>query len=72
MDLRIKGYTLAEMYEVVQMIEAFRNGGIGLYIDWGHGPGIHVDVRYGHARWGRDGSYTGGQKGIEMALRKVA
>jgi hypothetical protein len=42
----------AEMYRLAEDVEAFRNGGIGVYPDKGF---IHVDVRDGRARWGQFG-----------------
>jgi uncharacterized protein YcbK (DUF882 family) len=51
-DLKIKNFSVAQMYEAALQIEAFFNGGIGVYPTDGF---IHVDVRQGKARWGRIG-----------------
>jgi len=46
-DIRIPGYTIPQVEAVINGIEAFRNGGIGVYKDF-----IHCDVRNtGKARW---------------------
>ena len=55
-DIVVIGMTPAEMYRLAEDIEAFHNGGIGVYPDKGF---IHVDVRDGRARWGQlDGKYV--------------
>ncbi|PXF60098.1 MAG: peptidase M15 [Deltaproteobacteria bacterium] len=55
-DIVVIGMTPAEMYRLAEDVEAFRNGGIGVYPDKGF---IHVDVRDGRARWGQlDGKYV--------------
>ena len=55
-DISVRGMTSAEMYRLAEDVEAFRNGGIGVYPDKGF---IHVDVRDGRARWGQlDGKYV--------------
>lgn len=48
-DLRIPPLGLQEMYELALQVEAFENGGIGVYDD----GFIHVDVRDEQARWAR-------------------
>ena len=54
-DIVVRGLTPVEMYRLAEDVEAFRNGGIGLYPDKGF---IHVDVRDARARWGQlDGKY---------------
>lgn len=55
-DISVRGMTPTEMYRLAEDVEAFRNGGIGVYPDKGF---IHVDVRDGRARWGQlDGKYV--------------
>ena len=55
-DIVVRGMTPAEMYRLAEDVQAFRNGGIGVYPDKGF---IHVDVRDGRARWGQlDGKYV--------------
>jgi len=55
-DISVRGMTPTEMYLLAEDVEAFRNGGIGVYPDKGF---IHVDVRDGRARWGQlDGKYV--------------
>ena len=49
-DISVRGMTPAQMYRLAEGVEAFRNGGIGVYPDKGF---IHVDVRDGRARWGQ-------------------
>jgi uncharacterized protein YcbK (DUF882 family) len=45
-DIVIRGLTPIQMAEWAGLIEAFREGGIGIY------PGhVHVDVRGVRARW---------------------
>jgi len=48
-DIVIKNLSVASMYELATRVQAFRNGGIGVYPEQGF---IHVDVREGRARWG--------------------
>jgi len=55
-DIVVRGLTPVEMYRLAEDVEAFRNGGIGLYPYKGF---IHVDVRDARARWGQlDGKYV--------------
>jgi len=55
-DISVRGMTPGQMYRLAENVEAFRNGGIGVYPDKGF---IHVDVRDGRARWGQlDGKYV--------------
>jgi len=55
-DIAVRGLTPAAMFSLAEEVEAFRNGGIGVYPDKGF---IHVDVRDGRARWGQlDGKYV--------------
>jgi len=51
-DIVVRGIIPAEMYRLAEDIEAFHNGGIGVYPDKGF---IHVDVRDRRARWGQLG-----------------
>ena len=51
-DIVVRGMTPAEMYRLAEDIEAFHNGGIGVYPDKGF---IHVNVRDRRARWGQLG-----------------
>ena len=51
-DIVVRGMIPAEMYRLAEDIEAFHNGGIGVYPDKGF---IHVDVRDRRARWGQLG-----------------
>ena len=48
-DISVRGMTPGQMYRLAEDVEAFRNGGIGVYPDKGF---VHVDVRDGRARWG--------------------
>ncbi len=53
-DIAIEGLSVAEMYALALEVDAFREGGLGVYHD-GH---LHVDVRGAAARWGyRDHKY---------------
>ena len=62
-DIVVRGMTPAEMYRLAEDIEAFHNGGIGVYPDKGF---IHVDVRDGRARWGQlDGKYVALAKALK-------
>lgn len=64
-DIRIKGKSLKEAYELALLIPEFEQGGIGLY-DNGF---LHVDVRGSIARWSRvKGTYTT----IDAMLDKLA
>jgi uncharacterized protein YcbK (DUF882 family) len=55
-DIRIKGKTLAEMYDLAEQVPEFKEGGIGVYDD----GFLHVDVRTFPARWARvNGLYVG-------------
>jgi len=55
-DIVIKGLSVAGMYELAERVDAFREGGIGVYPERGF---IHVDIREGRARWGHlDGKYV--------------
>lgn len=47
-DVHVPGLTLQQMYDAAKQVDAFMNGGIGVY----QGNFIHVDVRKGPARWG--------------------
>ncbi len=49
-DIVIKGLTPFETYRLAEKVEAFSNGGMGLYP--GHGF-VHVDVRGHKARWAK-------------------
>jgi uncharacterized protein YcbK (DUF882 family) len=48
-DVRIPGKSLQEMYNLAELVEDFRAGGIGVY----DGGFIHVDTRMGKTRWAR-------------------
>ncbi len=62
-DIVVRGMIPAEMYRLAEDIEAFHNGGIGVYPDKGF---IHVDVRDGRARWGQlDGKYVALAKALK-------
>jgi len=62
-DIVVKGLTPERMYRLAEQVEAFRNGGIGLYPQQGF---IHVDVRGGRARWARlDGKYVALEKALQ-------
>ena len=62
-DIVVRGMIPAEMYRLAKDIEAFHNGGIGVYPDKGF---IHVDVRDGRARWGQlDGKYVALAKALK-------
>ena len=62
-DISVRGMTSAEMYRLAEDVEAFSNGGIGVYPDKGF---IHVDVRDGRARWGQlDGKYVALAKALK-------
>ena len=64
-DVVINGLTPVEMYCLAEKVEAFRNGGLGIYPNNGI---IHVDVRDEHARWGRlDGKYVSLAQALEQA-----
>lgn len=55
-DIRIGNLTIQQMYDRAKFVDAFENGGIGVY-DSGF---MHVDVREGKARWSRkNGVYLG-------------
>ena len=47
-DIVIVGLTLNEMIELAEQVDAFRNGGIGVYPRKGF---IHLDSRGYRARW---------------------
>lgn len=47
-DIVIVGLTLNEMVELAKQVEAFRDGGIGVYYKKGF---VHVDSRGRRARW---------------------
>jgi uncharacterized protein YcbK (DUF882 family) len=51
-DIVIKDLSVAGMYELAERVDAFREGGIGVYPERGF---IHVDIREGRARWGHLG-----------------
>jgi len=56
-DVRIPGLSVREMFALADRVEAFHQGGIGVYPDEVF---IHVDVRGKKARWARmDGRYVG-------------
>ena len=38
------------VYQIVECIEDFKNGGVGIYHNWNN-PGLHVDCRDKHVRW---------------------
>ena len=61
-DIRIPGLSLQQMYDLALSVDAFFNGGIGVY-DTGE---LHVDVRVLPARWARvKGLYLGlGSSGL--------
>lgn len=62
-DISVRGMTPGQMYRLAEDVEAFRNGGIGVYPDKGF---IHVDVRDGRARWGQlDGKYVALAKALK-------
>lgn len=48
-DIKVAGLSVFELYTLADQVEAFGDGGIGIY----DGGFVHVDVRYGRARWGR-------------------
>ena len=47
-DIVVPGLTLRRSFFLARTIDAFRNGGIGVYPWW---PGLHLDVRSTKARW---------------------
>ena len=49
-DIVIKGLTPFEMFRLAERIEAFKNGGMGLYPSHGF---VHVDVRGHRSRWAK-------------------
>ncbi|MBW1973481.1 MAG: DUF882 domain-containing protein [Deltaproteobacteria bacterium] len=49
-DIYVTNLHPTKLYEKAKEIEAFKNGGIGIYLDEGF---IHVDVRGYKARWAR-------------------
>lgn len=56
-DIRIPGKSVQEIYSLACGVEAFEEGGIGVYPDQGF---VHVDVRGHMARWGQvDGKMVG-------------
>jgi uncharacterized protein YcbK (DUF882 family) len=65
-DVRVPGLTLREAYDAAIAVDAFRNGGVGVYPD----PGerfLHLDVGPCR-RWGRmNGRYVG----LDAALRRA-
>lgn len=55
-DIRIPPLSLQAMYELALKVQAFANGGIGVY----DGKFLHVDTRQQKARWARvNGVYVG-------------
>jgi len=59
-DLVIKGMTIKEMFDHVIQIQAFADGGIGVYSGF-----VHVDTRGRKARWGRiGGKYVNWSKAV--------
>lgn len=55
-DIRIPPLSVQQMYELALKVQAFANGGIGVYDE----KFIHVDVRDTKARWARvKGEYIG-------------
>lgn len=49
------GFTVDEMYDILNTVSAFRDGGLGVYPDRGF---VHADVRGTRARWGDIGGNT--------------
>ena len=65
-DIHIKYMLVKQMYKAALKVEAFRNGGIGLYPD---NKFIHVDVRPGHARWAKVRGDNGKMK--QVSIEKI-
>ena len=57
-DIHIEGLSVVDQYLVA---ERFNFNGIGVYPYWNR-PGLHVDVRFRHARWGKS------EKGLYVRL----
>ncbi len=49
-DIHIEGLNVIDQYLIA---ERFGFNGIGVYPYWNN-PGLHIDVRNQHARWGRN------------------
>lgn len=45
-DIRVDGMATSKLAEYAEMVDAFKNGGIGIYRTF-----VHVDVRGHRARW---------------------
>ena len=67
-DVVVEGLSVLEMYELALGVDAFRNGGIGVYPR--HGNFIHVDVRGKFARW--EGHGNGGSGRFKTWLKRSA
>ena len=69
LDLRIHGLTIADQYAIALEVQAFACGGIGVYLDWEQGPGLHLDVRGYVHRWASiDSELIAGNEGVQRAL----
>ncbi|MCP4601657.1 MAG: DUF882 domain-containing protein [Proteobacteria bacterium] len=53
-DVRIDGMNTSEIYRLARKIEAFNNGGMGIYVKRSH-EFVHLDVRGNRARWAKIG-----------------
>lgn len=49
-DIVIKGLSPYQVYRLAEKVEAFKNGGLGMYPQHGF---VHVDVRGHKARWAK-------------------
>lgn len=55
-DIKIRGMSLQQMYDLAEQVPEFEMGGIGVNDD----GTLHIDVRAFKARWGRlNGVYVG-------------
>jgi len=49
-DVKVRGCSVREIYEMARTIPVFQGGGIGVYPEQGF---VHLDVRGARARWGK-------------------
>lgn len=71
-DVRILGLDLRAQYTLACQVRSFRDGAIGVYLDWSGGPGLHLEPRRTRARWGYDDDgYYPGERGLLATLDRA-